>query len=320
MTQSKSNPFSTLLLISASPVTNAFFQEMTSQIDELTFLSVDSEEDALDFIQKILINIIIIDETTPNIDLAKICTIIRNLNDYEYTPILVITSHLKKSFIRRLLKAGVTDFLREPLEENECLHRMEMAREMKKTEQKMSMFPSRFPMTKFKHMSMEERIVLDDRATKLISIALEEKTSLVLLLIEIDQYKEFLKEKGRKATLHLLEQFRFYLQTLMRGQDLLFPQKRGKFLALFPRTSSKAAQFIAENIQDSLNIERFQVENTQVALTISVGLVALDEINLIEKSASFNFDRLLQIADSRLRKAKKSGNTIVALSQKKDLP
>ena len=312
MTRLKPNKLPTLLLITDSPVTRVFFEEALSQLEDYSLLCSNSSVDAFDSLHKTYISFIVIDENTPYIDLAEMCMKIRKLKDYQHTPILIITAHLKKSFTRRLLKAGATDFLREPLEQDEFFHRMEMAKEMKKTQQKMSSLSSRLTVGPSENASMEERVVLDDRAVKLISNALADETALALLMIEIDQYDHFHKAHGTKAGNGLLIDFQDHLQALMRGQDLLFSQKKGKFLVLLPRTTSKAAQFIAENIQESLEMETFHSGEIAFNLTVSIGLVTLDEEGSKTKSASFNFDRLMQAATSCLNEAKKKGNAIVA--------
>jgi len=317
MIQLKPNKLPTLLLITDSPVTRVFFEEAIDKLEDHSLLCSNSSVDAFDSLHKTHISFIIIDENTPYIDLAEICMKIRKLKGYQHTPILIITAHLKKSFTRRLLKVGATDFLREPLEENEFFHRMDMAKEMKKTQEKMSTLTSHFSSANPEGTSMQERVVLDDRAVKLVSNALADGTSLAMILLEIDQYAHFHKARGTKAADGLLIDFQDHLQALMRGQDLLFSQKKGKFLILLPRTSSKAAQFIAENVQESLEMETFYSGDIRFNLTVSIGLVTLDEEGSKTQSASFNFDRLMQAASKCLAEAKKKGNTIIAHSPKR---
>ena len=133
MTRLKPNKLPTLLLITDSPVTRVFFEEAISNLEDYSLVCSNSSIDAFDSLHKTYVSFIVIDENTPYIDLAEMCMKIRKLKEYQNTPILIITAHLKKSFTRRLLKAGATDFLREPLEQDEFFHRMEMANEIKKT-------------------------------------------------------------------------------------------------------------------------------------------------------------------------------------------
>jgi len=116
-----------LLLVTSSPITRSFFETITDKLEDYALISVSSEIEALDYFDKTFISFIVIDENTPYIELIPLCEKIRKLPGLGHTPILIITGHLKKSFTRNLLKAGATDFLREPLDEDEFFHRMEMA-------------------------------------------------------------------------------------------------------------------------------------------------------------------------------------------------
>lgn len=305
----------TLLLVTESPVTRAFFETITDQLEDYALICVSSEMEALDYLDKTYITFIVIDEKTPYIELIPLCQKIRDQRDYGHTPILIITGHLKKTFTRNLLKAGATDFLREPLDEDEFFHRMEMASEIMETQQKITSLSTRLPTSSTGGSSLSKRAIMDDRATKIIETALSEKFALSILLIEIDQYQKFHKSRGENASHALLLGFEDHLQKLMRGQDLLFNQKQGKFAVFLPKTSEKGSQLIAENIQEYLETEIFSAGNIKFNLTISIGVATLESSGDPTKSASVNLERILSQAVICLTEAKKRGNTVVTQSQ-----
>jgi diguanylate cyclase (GGDEF)-like protein len=317
MTHLHLHPHSTLLLVTESPALHLFFKNALETLDHYTLFYSDSPARAFDSLHQVLIHFIVIDETLGETDLADLCLKIRQLKQYQYTPILVLTSQLKKSAIRRLLKAGATDFLREPLEEEELFHRMEMALEMKTTRQKIAGLTSHFCDEPCENMSLKGRAILDDRAVKMISQALEEKTDLSMILLDLDQYKSLEGKRGDKEAKALLADFGAYLHSLMRGQDLLFSQGHGKFVILLPKTSPRASQFIAENIRESLEMTPFHTGGIPLHLTLSMGLVSLNQDKTNTESVSLNFDRLIRIGNQCLEKAKaKGGHTIVVHSPK----
>ena len=120
----------------------AFFEEITAKLEDHALIIGSSKLEALDYLNRTYISLVIIDEKTPNLELTSLCEEIRTAKGHAHTPILVITAHLKKSFIRKLIKAGATDFLREPLEEDEFHLRMEMAGEVMETQAKMASLSS----------------------------------------------------------------------------------------------------------------------------------------------------------------------------------
>lgn len=305
----------TLLLVTDSPVIRVFFETITDNLEDYALICVNSQIEAEDFLNKTYISFIVIDENTPYIELIPLCEKIRTLREHAHTPILIITGHLKKAFTRNLLKAGATDFLREPLDEDEFLLRMEMASDIMETQQKITALSTRLPTGLTSTTSLNKRAIMDDRATKIIAVALSEKTSLALLLMEIDQYQKFQKARGENASHALLIDFGDHLQKLMRIQDLLFNQKYGKFAVFLPKTSEKGSQLIAENIQEYLETETFSAGNIRFNLTISIGVATLENSGDLTKSPAVNFERLLAAATTCLNEAKKKGNTVVSQSK-----
>lgn len=305
----------TLLLVTESPVTRAFFENITDQLEDYALICVSSEMEGLDYLDKTFITFIVIDEKTPYVDLIPLCQKIRDLKDYDHTPILIITGHLKKTFTRNLLKAGATDFLREPLDEDEFLLRMEMANEIMETQQKITSLSTRLANSPVGGSSLSKRAIMDDRATKIIETALSEKFALSILLMEIDQYQKFYNARGENASHALLLDFEDHLQKLMRSRDLLFNQKQGKFAVFLPKTSEKGSELIAENIQEYLETVIFSAGNIKFNLTISTGVATLENSGDPTKSASANLERMLNQAMICLTEAKKKGNTVVTQSQ-----
>jgi two-component system, cell cycle response regulator len=305
----------TLLLVTDSPTIRVFFETITDNLEDYALICVNSQIEAEEFLVKTFISFIVIDENTPYIELIPLCEKIRTLRDHAHTPILIITGHLKKTFTRNLLKAGATDFLREPLEEDEFLLRMEMASDIMETQQKITALSTRLPTGLTSTTSLNKRTIMDDRATKIIEVALSEKTTLALLLMEIDQYQNFKKARGENASHALLIDFEDHLQKLMRIQDLLFNQKQGKFAVFLPKTSEKGSQLIAENIQEYLETETFSAGNIRFNLTISIGVATLENSGDLTKSPAVNLERLLAAATICLNEAKKKGNTVVSQSQ-----
>ncbi|WP_316359560.1 diguanylate cyclase domain-containing protein [Candidatus Neptunichlamydia sp. REUL1] len=302
----------TLLLLTDNPLMRAFFEGVIAKIEAHALIIASSKLEALEYLDRTYISIIVVDEKIPNLALIPLCTDIRTLKDYAHTPILIITAHLKKSFIRNLIKAGATDFLREPLEEDEFLLRMEMAGGVMETQAKMATLSSCMSKDAPSNASLEHRAVLGDRATKLVGQALSEKTQLALLLLEIDQYPQIVETRGENVAHALTLDFEDHLQKLIRSQDLLYNQNHGKFAVFLPKTSCKAAVFIAENISEYLDSEIFSAGNIRFTLTVSIGVASLDQAGDATKSAAINLERLSSCASQCLKKANEKKDTIVS--------
>ena len=125
-----------LLLITDSPIKGAFFRKHLKE--EFHLIYCETQEEAFDHLTSLKIDFIIVDEKSYGISIFEFCEKLRKISKLEETPLLVITSQLKKKFTRKLLKMGVTDFLREPLEEDELFSRIELAKRFHKMHQKIS--------------------------------------------------------------------------------------------------------------------------------------------------------------------------------------
>lgn len=225
---------------------------------------------------------------------------------------------MKKSFTKDLIKAGATDFLRQPLDEDEFFLRMDLAKDVMETQSKITGLTSRLGTGMPTSSSLEKRSFLDDRATKLIHIAITEKTPLALILLEIDQYGQILSARGDNVAHALTLDFEDHLAKLMRATDIFYNQNNGRFAIFLPKTSCKASEFIAENILEYLDAEIFHAGNIRFTVTASMGIATLDQTGDSTKNDTSNLEHLMNGAQSCLHKAKEKKNTIVTYSQKRD--
>ena len=311
MKKNLQNNFATILIVTASPFTRNFFEEAVLLLEHHTFIFAYSAIAAMECLSKSHVDCVIIDEKTPSIPLISFCKKIRTLKTYENLPILIITGQLKKSFASEMISAGANDFLREPLDKDEFFLRLQMMEERRRTEQKT------IPLTYHLHRKegeitpLNERILLDDRAAKMISEAIIEGHSISLVMLEIDQYESIARTEGGDIANTLYSSFHAHLEKLIRHQDLLFRQKEGKFIIVLPKTSGRAAFFIAENIEETLETELFSINEKEIKVTVSMGIANLEGGKKTEKSSPYNLNRLLDAAMLCLLEAKQTGNTII---------
>lgn len=308
----------TLLLVTSSPLVRTFFETVVDKLEDYALIITSSRLETLEFLEKTHISFIVIDEKTTDLELRPLCEEIRRHKSYINTPILIITNHLKKSFTKDLIKAGATDFLRQPLDEDEFFLRMDMAKNVMGTQSKITGLTSRLGKNTPSSPSLENRSFLDDRATRLIHDAITEKTPLALILLEIDQYRQILNARGENVAHALTLDFEDHLARLMRANDILYNQNSGRFAVFLPKTSCKASEFIAENILEYLDAEIFHAGNIRFTVTASMGIATLDQTGDPTKNDTSNLERLMNGAQSCLNKAKEKKNTIVIYSQKRD--
>lgn len=217
------------------------------------------------------------------------------------TPILLITSNIKKSFAEVALHSGITDFINEPLDKDEIEQRIAVSLKNQSRPKKISQIAQRSTPRMKSSAPLSTHAFLSDQAIKEIAKARKSSTIISLLMIELDDFKKIPVSKSSKAHAHLEK----VLEQNLRKNDLLMPQGPGKFILMLPRTSNRAAEIIAETIRTEVLRTSFSIP-----LSVSIGLISLDKST--PGSADEVFDRLLDGVMRATNEAKKTGNKIVS--------
>lgn len=144
------------------------------------------------------------------------------------TPIFLITSNIKKSFVQAALRAGITDFLHEPLDKNEIEQRIAVAFKNQDKPKKITQIARRSTPRMKSLMPLSKHKFLSDQAIKEIAKARQSSTIISLLMIELDEIKKIPSSKSSIALSHLKK----ILEQNLRKNDLLIPQAPGQFILL----------------------------------------------------------------------------------------
>ncbi|MBS0649366.1 MAG: response regulator [Verrucomicrobia bacterium] len=221
---------------------------------------------------------------------------------FKETPILLITSNLKKSFYQAALRAGITDFINAPLDKNEIEQRIAVTFKNQDKPKKITQIAQRSTPRMKAQLPLTKHKFLNDQAMKEIAKARKSSTILSLLMIELDEFKKIPTSKSTAAVSHLHK----VLQQNLRKNDLLIPQAPGQFILMLPRTSHRAADIIAETIRTEVLRTSFSLP-----LSVSIGLITLDKTTPISTPAD-DFNHLLEGVKRATDEAKKTGNKIVS--------
>lgn len=288
----KKNPLQPVaLIVTSNPQTADFLQKVL----RLTFQLVEREDttSALDTLHYTSVDLIILDskEEEPFTTLSRL----RSSLGKKKTPILLITNNLKKKFAQDALRAGATDFINEPLDEDEIEQRIAVAfQSFERTKNVSEIAKRSTPGVPTAPPPLTNRQFLNDQAIKEISKARQNEGHVSLLIVELDA------KKTEETHFHLTS----LLQTILRKNDILIPQGTGKFVIMLPKTSERAAELIAESI-------RMDVEKKISPLSVSIGLITWDHSRPSIGSAAEEFDHLIDVATQAVSEAKKTGNRII---------
>lgn len=129
------------------------------------------------------------------------------------------------------------------------------------------------------------------------------RTTLSLLMIDIDRFKSFNDDFGHPAGDEVIRSVAHLLQSEMRVSDSLFRYGGEEFAVVLPETTSKGAFVLAERFRRAVQ----RTPWPKRAITISIG-VAATETNTVSPRD------LLQSADQALYSAKQTGRNRVTMA------
>ncbi len=105
----KVNP--TILVIDNDPSTSAVFKKLLESKD-YQVLTSNSSKESLDIVQRVMLDLIILDLLMPEMDGWQLCKAIRELTR---TPILIISAIESPEIITKTLDLGADDYLVKPI-------------------------------------------------------------------------------------------------------------------------------------------------------------------------------------------------------------
>ena len=105
----KINP--TILVIDNDPSTAAVFKKLLTAKD-YHVLTTNSSKESLDIVQRVMLDLIILDLLMPEMDGWQLCTAIREMTR---TPILIISAIESSEIITKTLNLGADDYLVKPV-------------------------------------------------------------------------------------------------------------------------------------------------------------------------------------------------------------
>ncbi len=287
----KTNPLHPIALIVSS---DAHTDSFLKKILRLSFQIIERDDtaSAYDTILSSSIDLIILDSKDLDHEaLFLVLSRFRSALGKKKTPILLITNNLKKKFAQDALRAGATDFLNEPLDEDEVEQRIAVAfQSFERTKNVLEVAKRSTPKSHPSSTSLAHRQILNDQAIKEISKARKNEGDVSLLIIELDKKKT---DEAHQLLFSLLNY-------ILRKHDILIPQSTGKFILMLPKTSKRAAELIAESIR---------IDSPQ---SVSIGLITWDHSRRVTGSSEEEFDRLIEVATEAVTRAKKTGNRIIA--------
>ena len=262
------------------------------------FGAYDSLE-ALEMIKKRSFALIISDVRLPGLDGIALMTNILNDSDEKIIKTMIITGYADKDAPIKAIKLGVDDFIYKPFKMEVFLHSVDKLIKGYRLEKSVKYY-KRLSIIDglteiFNHRYFHEIISREINRSNRYSHPLS------LLMIDIDNFKQFNDTYGHLSGDSALKKIAHIFITSFRNIDLAFRYGGEEFAILIPETDKAASLEAADRIIKNVRNTQFEVDtDTPAQLTISIGTACYPNHAKCK-------EELIKKADEALYKAKNLG-------------
>jgi diguanylate cyclase (GGDEF)-like protein len=266
--------------------------------------TVQSSEDALEFMKGNSIHIVITDIILPGLDGLELTDLIKKEHDAD---VIVMTGYSENYSYEEAISKGASDFVFKPVRYEELLLRLKrVVNERQLTKERIHM------------LKRLQRLAITDALTALYNsrhfysqIELEVGRSnryqhpLSLLLLDIDHFKDFNDTFGHLEGNKVLQRIGGVIRSCLRKMDSAYRYGGEEFTVILPETSIEEAEVVAHRIRNAIAEEVFTpVPGKEVSVTVSIGVT---QYRLKEEINSF-----VQRSDNAMYTSKNGGRNMVS--------
>ena len=272
-------------------------------------IAVASAEDAIDYLEKNTVDIVITDILMTGMDGFELTDFIKkNYN----TEVIVITGYSAEYSYEEAISKGANDFIFKPVRFEELNLRI-----------KRVLRESNLAKDRIEMLEELKTLAITDGLTKLynsrhfynqLELEIERlkryKHPLSLLLLDIDDFKAYNDKYGHIEGDKVLMIIGKIIQSCLRTMDSGYRYGGEEFTVLLPETNSKQAKLVATRIKNELSNNVIKANGDENIITVSIGLT---EYNYDEDIKNF-----IKRADMAMYKSKEKGkNTISCIGPEK---
>ncbi len=256
--------------------------------------------EALEFLDKITPDLIILDVIIPGTDGYEFCKWIRSQPRLKFVPVIFLTVMTRIEDKIAGLKIGGDDYITKPFSLEELLARIEVI--LQKAEHFYNLTMRDELTNVFNRRYFNERLGVE------INRVRRSGQPLSVVIIDIDYFKDINDKYGHFAGDYVLVEFSRFIQNHLRKNDLTARLGGDEFILLLPDTASDRAYILIERLRKQLETKGFLYEKNgeriDIEFTFSAGVACYPE-------DSDSAESLLELADKALYVAKSLGKNSV---------
>ncbi len=281
-----------------------------SSVCEKILLADDGGE-AIEVLGREDVDLVLCDVMMPDVDGFEFLSRQKAELERREIPVIMLTVEGGVESKVWCLEAGASDYLVKPFDDQELVARVKMhlqlktlRDELKRMNQELAELACLDSLTR-----VSNRRHFLETCEQELRRAASHGTSLIVGMIGIDDLQRFNDEHGNEIGDRILSYVAQKLRSALRDYDILARYRGGDFAVVFVDAKPEAAMVGAERCRSQIADEKFQIEDQQLGITISVGVAVTSD------PEADSVEQLIHKADEALSSAREQGHNQVVLAE-----
>ncbi len=303
---------STIMLVDDEPVLLDIVQALLEDEGYQNFVSVQHSPAAIDKMIETNPDLILLDLDMPEVGGFEILENVRNIEKYQYLPIIILTASDEPDNKLKALELGATDFLSKPVDPSELALRVRNTLSAKAYIDQLAYYDSL--------TDLPNRKLFIERLEWGMEMAKRDQRPLVLLDIGLDRYRKINESLGMSAGDHLLITIAERLRQVARSSDIICHSDKHTHIENVARIASDEFSIVlcgVNNYENSTQVCKriLNIINQPIAAE-SQDLYTSANIGIsVYPDDGEDVETLIKHASSAKDFAKKQGKTFLYYSQ-----
>ena len=253
----------------------------------------------------------LLDWMMPELDGVEVCRLIRAKKEQPYFYLILLSSKESKQEIVEGLESGADDYLTKPFDVDELKARLRAGERILQLEDRLveARESMRFQATHDRLTSLWNRGVIVELLSREVSRSRREKNCTVVMLCDLDHFKEVNDTYGHTAGDDVLREVSRRLHSVVRSYDMVGRYGGEEFLVVLNKCDPASALARADNVRNAIGAKPITLAGKPLIVTMSVGLALSSEFQ------GSGVDEIISEADKALYAAKAAGRNCVRLAR-----
>lgn len=294
----------TIMMVDDATTTLKVLQAFLEDAGYRHFLPVNQPAEAFQTLINEMPDVVLLDINMPGVSGFDILAFMRAREEFQHTPVIVLTSSSDAETKLRALQLGATDFLAKPVDESELVLRLRNTLVAKRYLDQQTYYD--------RVTGLANRRLFLDRLGRIVNSSARDSRKSAVLLIDVDRFKKINDSLGHSVGDELLQAIAGRLEGLVRSNDLVCRTDTASLHGCLARIGGdvftvllsdvdgiEVASRVAERTLREL-AKSFTIQGQELFITASIGVALFPEHGQDKEI-------LLRHADIAMSHAKRQG-------------